>query len=133
MSFKWFGALAIATVLGAGASVRAHHSFAAEFDIAKPLTLKGVITKVEWVNPNVYMSMDVKDQAGKTTTWSLSTLGPAGVRRAGITKATLLGTGDAVTVLAYHAKDSSNLAFMRRLTFADGHTVEIWLGDDKAQ
>ena len=124
---------ALAAVLGAGASVRAHHSFAAEFDIDKPLTLKGVVTKVEWVNPHVYLSMDVKDQAGKTTTWSLSTLGPAGVRRAGITKATLVGGGASVTILAYHAKDSSNLAFLRRITFADGHTVEIWLGDDKAQ
>ena len=133
MSFKRSGVLVIAALLWAGSSVRAHHSFAAEYDIEKPITLKGIVTKVEWVNPHVYMSMDVKDQAGKTTTWSLSTLGPAGVRRAGITKATLLGTGDAVTVLAYHAKDSSNLAFMRRLTFADGHTVEIWLGDDKAQ
>ena len=133
MTSRLFGVLALATVLGAGVSVRAHHSFAAEFDIDKPLTLKGVITKVEWVNPHVYLAMDVKDQAGKTTTWSLSTLGPAGVRRAGITKATLLGKGEAVTVLAYHAKDASNLAFMRRLTFPDGHTVEIWLGDDKAQ
>ena len=132
MSFRWFGVLAIAAVLSAGASVRAHHSFAAEFDIEKPLTLKGVVTKVEWVNPHVYLSMDVKDQGGKTTTWSLSTLGPAGVRRAGITKATL-GTGESVTILAYHAKDSSNLAFLRKITFADGHTVEIWLGDANAQ
>jgi hypothetical protein len=115
-----------------GASVAAHHSFAAEFDINKPVTLQGTVTKVEWVNPHVYVYLDVKDASGKVTPWSLSSLGPAAARRAGVTRANF-GQGQTVTVLAYHAKDGSNFGFMRRMTFADGHTVELWLGDDEAR
>jgi hypothetical protein len=122
---------AVAALL-AGASVSAHHSFAAEFDINKPVTLQGTVTKVEWVNPHVYVYLDVKDASGKVTPWSLSSLGPAAVRRGGITRA-MLGQGQAVTIQAYHAKDGSNFAFLRKMTFADGHSVELWLGDEAAK
>lgn len=133
MNVRWFGVLAIAALVGTGSAVRAHHSFAAEFDIEKPLTLKGVVTKVEWVNPHVYLTMEVKDQSGKASVWSLSSLGPAGVRRAGVTRSMLLGNGESVTIQAYHAKDSSNLAFLRKITFPDGRTIELWLGDPNAE
>jgi hypothetical protein len=119
-------------LLAAAAPVFAHHSFAAEFDIDKPLTLKGVVTKVEWVNPHVYLYLDAKDDSGKITQWALSSLGPAAVRRGGVTRA-MLGQGQAVTIQAYHAKDGSNFAFMRKMTFADGHSVELWLGDAAAK
>jgi hypothetical protein len=124
-------ALVLAGVIS-GTSVLAHHSFAAEFDINKPVTLQGVVTKIEWVNPHVYVYLDVKDANGKVTPWSLSSLGPAAARRAGVTRANF-GQGQQVTVLAYHAKDGSNFGFMRRMTFADGHSVELWLGDDAAK
>ena len=131
MKFTW-SVLAIAGVLLGAVSVSAHHSFAAEFDIDKPLTLKGVVTKVEWVNPHVYLYIDAKDESGRVTQWSLSSLGPAAVRRGGVTRA-MLGQGQAVTIQAYHAKDGSNFAFMRKMTFADGHSVELWLGDAAAK
>src|SRR5436305_10226631 len=116
----------------AGSTLAAHHSFAAEFDINKPVMLQGTVTKVEWVNPHVYVYLDVKDASGKVTPWSLSSLGPAAARRAGVTRANF-GQGQQVTVLAYHAKDGSNFGFLRRMTFADGHSVELWLGDDEAR
>jgi hypothetical protein len=123
-------AAAVAIVL-AGVSLSAHHSFSAEFDINKPITLLGTVTKVEWVNPHVYVYLDVKDASGKVTPWSLSSLGPAAARRAGVTRANF-GLGQTVTIMGYRAKDSSNFAFMRKMTFADGHSVELWLGDDAA-
>lgn len=110
----------------------AHHSFAAEYDINKPVTLKGTVTKVDWINPHVYLHLDVKDASGKVTPWALTTYSPAALRRIGATRANF-GQGEAVTVLAYHAKDGSNLAFLRRMTFADGHTVELWIGDENAK
>jgi hypothetical protein len=112
--------------------VSAHHSFAAEFDINKPVTLKGTITKVEWINPHVYLYVETKDAAGKATSWALSTFSPGALRRNGITRANF-GQGQTVTATAYHAKDGSNFAFMRRLVFADGHAVELWLGDEAAK
>ena len=132
MRLRWLSAAAGAALLLAAAPVRAHHSFAAEFDINKPVTLQGVVTKIEWVNPHVYVYLDVKDAAGKVTPWSLSSFGPAGARRAGVTRASL-GQGQNVTILGYHARDGSNFAFMRKMTFADGHSVELWLGDDAAK
>jgi hypothetical protein len=132
MKLRWSGMLAIAAVLLGAVSAFAHHSFAAEFDIDKPLTLKGVVTRVEWVNPHVYLYLDAKDDSGKITQWALSSLGPAAVRRGGVTRA-MLGQGQAVTIQAYHAKDGSNFAFMRKMTFADGHSVELWLGDAAAK
>jgi hypothetical protein len=126
-----FAALA-AAAMASGASLSAHHSFAAEFDINKPITLQGTVTKVEWVNPHIFIYLDVKDATGKVTPWSLSSFSPAATRRAGVTRANF-GQGQQVTILGYHAKDGSNFAFMRKMTFADGHSVELWLGDDEAR
>jgi hypothetical protein len=111
-------------------SVSAHHSLASQFDEGKPLTLQGVITKVEWVNPHVYLHLDVKDKTGASAAWALETLPPATLRRGGL-RSDMLGKGEMVTVLAYHARNGSNLAFLRKITFADGREVVVWVGDIK--
>src|SRR5258708_39778556 len=79
--------VALAVMLIAGpAVVLAHHSFQAEFDIAKPMTMKGVVTKVEWINPHVYVHLDVKDARGTVTSWAFETLGPVRMSHAGLSK-----------------------------------------------
>ena len=118
---------AIAWVI-AGAPAMAHHSLQAEFDEMHPVTLKGVISKVEWVNPHVYLSIDVADAAGKVNTWSVETFPPTTLRRGGLTK-DKIGYGQNVTLFAYQARNGKQLAFLRKIALADGQEIVIWLGD----
>src|SRR5580765_2178836 len=119
----------LVAVATASVPLLAHHSFQAEFDISKPMTLKGTVTKVEWVNPHVYVHVDVKDDKGAVTNWAFETLGPGRMRAEGMSKQTF-GVGKVVTLKGYAARDGSrNLGFLRQVTFDDGHTIEVWLGD----
>ena len=122
------GVALVMALLGAAAPALAHHSLQSEYDIEKSVTLKGTVTKVDWVNPHVYVYLDVKDANGGVTKWSVTTLPPGNLRRGGLTR-DLLGYGETVSILAFRARDGANLAFLRTITFADGHTLEIWLGD----
>lgn len=108
----------------------AHHSLYAVFDEEQTVTLKGVVSKVEWVNPHVYLYIDVPDVAGKVTTWSIETFPPTTLRRAGLTREKL-GYGQNITLLGYKARNGKDLAFLRTITFADGREVLIALGDIK--
>ena len=123
-------AFGLGAMLLVGQTAAAHHSLASQFDESKPLTLQGVITKVEWVNPHVYLHLDVKDKTGASAAWALETLPPATLRRGGL-RSDMLGKGELVTVLAYHARNGSNLAFLRKITFVDGREVVVWVGDIK--
>ena len=106
------------------ASLSAHHSVSGQYDASKPLTLTGVITKVDWINPHIYVHMDVKEPNGTTATWALSTLPTAMMRRAGLTKETLQGKpGEEVTINAVPARDGSqHLGWINKITYADGHS-----------
>lgn len=109
--------------------VVAHHSFAAEFDGSKPITLTGTVTKLEWMNPHTHFYIDVKDENGKVTNWDLETGSPNALARRGWTRHALK-EGDVVTVQAYRAKDGSNLASARTVTLADGRKVFAGSADD---
>ena len=128
MNHRFGNALVAVGLLLAAAPALAHHSLQSEFDIEKSVTLAGVVTKVEWANPHIYLYLDVKDAGGKVKNWALETLPPGTLHRNGVTKQ-MLGVGQTVSILAYQAKDGSNLAVLRTITFSDGHTIEIWLGD----
>ena len=107
----------------------AHHSFAAEYDNNKPLTLSGMVTKVEWMNPHARFYVDVKDESGKVTNWEFELGSPNGLMRRGWTRSSLK-TGDKVIVNGYSAKDGSSLANARTVTLADGRKVFAGSADD---
>ena len=109
-------------VLLSAVPLAAHHSFAAEYDAKKPVTLAGTLTKVEWTNPHVRFYLDVKDQAGAVTEWEFTMGAVNGLLRRGWTK-NMLEPGDSVTVDGYLARDGSHLANARIVTLNDGRKM----------
>ena len=97
----------------------AHHAFSAEFDANKPVKLKGTVVKMEWVNPHSWIHIDVKGPGGKVTRWMIEGGPPTGLIRRGFTKDSLQ-PGAEVMVDGYRAKDDSNRANGKDITFADG-------------
>ena len=120
------GSVLVAAVMAvtAAATLVAHHSVPGQFDVSKPMTLKGVISKIDWINPHIYVHLDVKESDGTTNTWALATLPTAMMRRAGITKDSLQGkSGEEVTIAAVPARDGSkHLGWINKITYADGHS-----------
>ena len=117
--------LVLATGFGlmlAAVPVLAHHSFNAQYDRAKPVTLTGTVTRVDWINPHARFFLDVKDTAGKVVNWELELSAPAMLMRRGWTK-TSLKIGETITVNASLAKDGSKLANATTVTLANGKKV----------
>ena len=109
-------------LVAAAAPAFGHHSEAAEYDSTKPVKVTGTIKKVEWQNPHVWFYVDVKDEDGKITTWGFSGAPPGALMRRGITK-DALKIGAVVNVEGSRARDGSNNASSRRVTFEDGRNV----------
>ena len=110
------------SLLAVGQPIRAHHSETAEYDRAKPVKVTGTIKKVEWQNPHVWFYVDVKDDSGKITTWGFSAAPPGSLMRRGVNKEALK-LGAVVNVEGSRARDGSNNASGRSVTFADGTNV----------
>ena len=114
---------ALVTAVVAGVSpARAHHSFAAEYDATKSITLTGTVTKVEWSNPHIYVFIDVKSDAGSVANWAVEGGAPNGLYRNRWRKDSVK-VGDIVTIQAFLARDGTRLANMRSVVLADGRRV----------
>ena len=112
-----------------GGTVRlvAHHSFAAEFDAKQPVLFKGTVTKMEWINPHVWIHMNVTQPNGKTEAWMVEGGAPTVLFRRGFSK-TSLQAGTQIVVDGYRAKDGTNKMNAREITFADGR--KLFAGSD---
>lgn len=113
--------LAAGLVLGADPLI-AHHSFAAVYDAAKSVTLSGVVTQVEWLNPHAHFFIDVENEQGIVENWDFELNSPNGLMRLGWTRKSLV-PGDAVTVEGFLARDGSNRVNTRAVTMDDGSKI----------
>ena len=110
---------------GTAAPVAAHHAFAAEFDAERPVEFSGTVTKVEWINPHVWIHLDITRDDGTIENWGFEGGTPNVLFRRGFTRESLL-PGTDVSVDGYQAKDGTNRANGRDMTFADG--TKLFLG-----
>jgi hypothetical protein len=118
--------LVVALLVFASATPLAHHAVQAAFDQDDHATLTGVLTKVLWINPHVRWFLDVKDDTGKVTTWTVSGAGPNGFRDIGISGRDVFKTGDTYTAIVARARDGSPNGYILTFVLPDGRKIDLW-------
>ena len=104
----------------------AHHSVPGEFDMSREVEWTGVITRIDWINPHTCIYLDVTDANGDIVTWQLSTAPTAMLRKAGLTKAMIMGDGTKVTISGLVARDGTrHLGWINKITYPDGHYYQF--------
>ena len=102
------------------APLLAHHSFGAEYDATKPITVIGILTKIEWMNPHSFIYVDAKDDKGNITNWKLEGYPPNVLYRNGWSKDATMKVGDKITVTGWRARDNVNIGQSREITLPSG-------------
>src|SRR2546422_6883246 len=110
------------TVVSNSVSTLAHHSFAAEFNADKPVTLRGTVTRMDWINPHAWIYLNVKDASGKMVEWAVETAPPNSLIRRGFRK-TSLKPGTELVINGFKARNGSTTANGYNLTLPDGQTL----------
>jgi hypothetical protein len=113
----------LAIALGVVPAARAHHSFGAEYDVDQPITLTGVLTKVEWTNPHTHIYLDVKGDDGSVVNWQLEGYPPVALHRLGWRRGVTMKEGDTITVFAWRARDGGPWAHSREITLPGGEKM----------
>lgn len=132
MKHKFRRVFIVFAMLCAAASLWAHHSPSAVFDMSKRFTLAGTLTRVDWINPHIVVGVDVKGDDGKLESWKLESNPPSWFRRVGVNRSDFAkAIGQTVTVEAVRAKDGTLYGYMQKLTLADGTSWELVSGNDK--
>ena len=124
-------AVCIAVSVGVALPESAHHAFSAEFDAAQPVELSGVVTRMEWINPHSWITVDVERDDGTVETWEIEAGAPNAMFRRGFTRDSL-PVGTEIVVSGYRAKDGSMRANGRDLTFPDGSRLFMGSSDTGA-
>ena len=113
-------------LLASSTAAFTHHSVSGQFDTTKKVTITGVISRIDWVNPHIYVIVDGKDESGAAGQWALETVPTAMARKAKLTKELLAGKqGETVTVTGHPARDARKSAWVLRITYADGRFVQL--------
>jgi len=104
----------------------AHHSVAGQFDVHKTATLTGVISDIEWINPHIYIRLDVENDSGGVDTWRLESVPPSYLRKSRISRDMLMGGGAEVSIDVLLPHDETpHLGFVRVIHYADGHEYQL--------
>ena len=116
----------------AAASLWAHHSPSAIFDMAKPMSVTGTLTKIDWINPHILVQMDAQGEGGKVEHWTFESNPPSWYRKVGLARADLAqALGKTVTVGGVRARDGSLFGYMLKIKMPDGTSLELVLSEIK--
>ncbi len=118
-------ALFALALMGTASLGLAHHSVWGVFDPNERFSITGTVTEIEWINPHIFMHLDVTGDDGEVTAWRLETLPTAFMRRAGIDKAMLMGSGEPVSVTGIVAYEDPAMGWVHRITYAEGHFYQL--------